>query len=492
MIKRHQKTSMRIKFVLLFIALLLFLELSLIVNAARHLTSDDDLATTKSGRVERLERIQTKYGAGRTSRNMINELSSEDESDEDETQSQRRQERQRRRRERFEKMQKLSPRSNERREENNLVTYVEREQESHRSTEHSVVDNQQKSSVLPDVHILNIPSGVGLGQVVMALVPILETLRRSGYETFSVHECGLEPPWLRKWNKLISCEERPEKHNIYNNFKRTYETRGEQSMIDVVLKYNSFKDSNEVDHLDGFSNDWNDILSSKTAYGSAKKMLLLQRMHNKYASYAYPACENMKYWFDEPVRELLDLVQKPESEMHTKVTFHIRTFADEHVGIAFDENLIFNEDLAEQERDKNKPNEPRINIVKQALEFPEMVKKMVEVCTFLFEKTGKKTHVAADSQVVRKYLQKYDSIIHMTAPDILDFEKNYLDEPLYSLNDIADWYLLSLGRVIIGFPSGSTYSHAAACRGGGDEHHVHDLSTFTDVLTKVMESDFIK
>lgn len=179
--------------------------------------------------------------------------------------------------------------------------------------------------------------------------------------------------------------------------------------------------------------------------------------------------------------------------MHTAVTFHIRTFADEHIGIAFDEDLMLNEDLAEQERDKNKPGEDRINIVKKAaLEFPDMVKKMVEVCTFLFEKTGKKTHVAADSHVVRKYLQKHDSIIHMTAPDILDFEKHYLDEPLYVLNDIADWYLLSLGRVIIGFPSGSTYSHAAACRGGGDEHHVHDLSTFTDVLTKVMESDFIK
>ena len=185
--------------------------------------------------------------------------------------------------------------------------------------------------------------------------------------------------------------------------------------------------------------------------------------------------------------------------MHTAVTFHIRTFADEHIGIAFDEDLMLNEDLAEQERDL-KPGEPRINIVKKAaLEFPEMVKKMVEVCTFLFEKTGKKTHVAADSQVVRKYLQKHDSIIHMTAPDIWKYDKQHSDEQLYSLNyvlnDIVDWYLLSLGRVIIGFPSGSSYSHSAACRGGGNEHHYHvhdDLSTFTDVVTKVMESDFIK
>ena len=65
-------------------------------------------------------------------------------------------------------------------------------------------------SKLPAVHILNIPAGVGLGQIVDALVPILETLKHAGYERFAVHECGGDPPWKTGWDKLVSCEARPE------------------------------------------------------------------------------------------------------------------------------------------------------------------------------------------------------------------------------------------------------------------------------------------
>ena len=130
-------------------------------------------------------------------------------------------------------------------------------------------------------------------------------------------------------------------------------------------------------------------------------MLIMQKLHNKYRPDEHLACENMPYWFDEPVNELLELVKKPESEMHKVITFHIRTMGDEHIGIAFNEDLTLNEDLAQSERDKRKSGDNRINRVKAAaLEFPDMVKKMVEVCTLLFEKTGKKTHVAVDSQVI--------------------------------------------------------------------------------------------
>ena len=57
------------------------------------------------------------------------------------------------------------------------------------------------------------------------------------------------------------------------------------------------------------------------------------------------------------VNDLLELVKKPESEMHKLITFHIRTMGDEHIGIAFNEDLTLNEDLAESERDKRKPGE---------------------------------------------------------------------------------------------------------------------------------------
>ena len=218
-------------------------------------------------------------------------------------------------------------------------------------------------------------------------------------------------------------------------------------MTQVVADYEKYDQSGELDFVDGHRNDWSMILNSKEIYGKATKMLIMQKLHNKYRPVEHRACENMPYWFDEPVNDLLELVKKPESEMHKLITFHIRTMGYEHIGIAFNEDLTLNEDLAESERDKRKPGENRINRVKAAaLEFPDMVKKMVEVCTLLFEKTGKKTHVAVDSQVVRNYLRKYDKCIQVTDPDVLDFNKHYQEEPLYSLNDIADWYLLSLGR----------------------------------------------
>ena len=52
-------------------------------------------------------------------------------------------------------------------------------------------------------------------------------------------------------------------------------------------------------------------------------------------------------WFNAPVGDLLlELVRKPESEMHRVITFHIRTFADENIGIAFNDDLTLNEELS--------------------------------------------------------------------------------------------------------------------------------------------------
>ena len=75
------------------------------------------------------------------------------------------------------------------------------------------------------------------------------------------------------------------------------------------------------------------------------------------------------------MNDLLELVEKPENEIHKFLTFHIRTMGDEHIGIAFNEDLTLNTDLAESERDTKKAGEPRINRIKAAaLEFPGMVK----------------------------------------------------------------------------------------------------------------------
>ena len=348
-------------------------------------------------------------------------------------------------------------------------------------------------SKLPAVHILNIPAGVGLGQIVDALVPILETLKHAGYERFAVHECGGDPPWKTGWDKLVSCEARPERNNIYHNFKRTYEIGGKQTLTQVVADYEKYDQSGELDFVDGHRNDWSKILNSKEIYGKATKMLIMQKLHNKYRPDEHLACENMPYWFDEPVNDLLELVKKPESEMHKLITFHIRTMGDEHIGIAFNEDLTLNEDLAQSERDKRKSGDNRINRVKAAaLEFPDMVKKMVEVCTLLFEKTGKKTHVAVDSQVVRNYLRKHEKFIQVTDPDVLDFNKHYKEEPLYSLNDIADWYLLSLGREIVGFPSSSTFSYSAACRGASSIHYTNTLRELTSILDRLLEDNGVE
>ena len=365
------------------------------------------------------------------------------------------------------------------------ATYVK---EARRSN--SASDSPQS---LPAVHVLNLVTGTGLGQIVTALVPILETLKHAGYETFAVHECGGDPPWKTGWDKLVSCEARPERNNIYHNFKRTYEIGGKQTLTQVVADYEKYDQSGELDFVDGHRNDWSKILNSKEIYGKATKMLIMQKLHNKYRPAEHRACENMPYWFDEPVNDLLELVKKPESEMHKLITFHIRTMGDEHIGIAFNEDLTLNEDLAQSERDKRKPGDNRINRVKAAaLEFPDMVKKMVEVCTLLFEKTGKKTHVAVDSQVVRNYLQKHDKFIQVTDPDVLDFNKHYKEEPLYSLNDIADWYLLSLGREIVRFPSSSTFSYSAACRGASSIHHTNTLSELTSILDRLLEDNGVE
>ena len=345
---------------------------------------------------------------------------------------------------------------------------------------------------LPVVHILNLVTGTGLGQIVEALVPILETLKNTGYERFAVHECGEDPPWKRGWNKLVSCEDRPEKNNIYHNFKRTYESGGKQTMIEVMKEFEKYENSNEIDHLNGNMNDWNEILSSKEIYGNAAKMLMVQQMHNKYAkTSASSICTSMRYWFDEPVGDLLELVREPEREMHKVITFHIRTFADENIGIAFNDDLSLNEELAEQRRDKGKAPEPRTDRIKKiASEFPKMIQKMVEVCNVLFERTGKKTHVAVDSQAVRDYLRKHDAVIQVISTDIEKYKEHYYTEPAYTLNDVADWYLLSLGQTVVAFPTESSYSASAHCRGGSAMHNPCTERQFTETVYKVLESEF--
>mmetsp|Transcript_2251 Transcript_2251/g.8027 ORF Transcript_2251/g.8027 Transcript_2251/m.8027 type:complete len:850 (+) Transcript_2251:52-2601(+) len=364
------------------------------------------------------------------------------------------------------------------------TTYVK---EARRSN--SASDSPQS---LPAVHILNLVTGTGLGQIVDALVPILETLKHAGYETFAVHECGGDPPWKTGWDKLVSCEARPERNNIYHNFKRTYEIGGKQTLTEVMKEYEKYESSNEVDHLNGNMNDWKEILSSKEIYGNAKKMLMVQQMHNKFAQTSSESiCTSTRYWFDAPVGDLLELVRKPESEMHRVITFHIRTFADENIGIAFNDDLPLNEELAEKRRDKGKAQEQRIDRIKKvAPEFPKMIQKMVDFCTILFERTGKKTHVAVDSQAVRDYLRKHRTVMQVISTDIVKNEEHYYTEPAYSLNDIADWYLLSLGQTIVGFPTSSSYSSSAHCRGGSVIHYAGTESEFTETVYKVLESEF--
>jgi len=65
-------------------------------------------------------------------------------------------------------------------------------------------------------------------------------------------------------------------------------------------------------------------------------------------------------------------------------------------------------------------------------------------------------------------------------------EEHYYTEPAYSLNDIADWYLLSLGQTIVGFPTSSSYSSSAHCRGGSVIHYVGTESEFTETVYKVL------
>jgi len=154
------------------------------------------------------------------------------------------------------------------------ATYVK---EARRSN--SASDSPQS---LPAVHVLNLVTGTGLGQIVTALVPILETLKHAGYETFAVHECGGDPPWKTDWEKLVSCEERTEKNNIYHNFKRTYEIGGKQTLTQVVADYEKYDQSGELDFVDGHRNDWSKILNSKEIYGKATKILIMQKLHNKY------------------------------------------------------------------------------------------------------------------------------------------------------------------------------------------------------------------
>ena len=282
------------------------------------------------------------------------------------------------------------------------------------------------------MHILNLVAGTGLGQIVTALVPILEVLKQAGYETFGVHECGGEPPWKRGWHELVSCEDRPERHNLYHNFKRTYEIGGKQTLTEVTREYEKYERSNEVDHLNGVKNDWNEILSSKEIYGNASKMLMVQQMHNIFAK-GSGGCTSIRYWLNEPSGDLVEVVRKPESEMHKIITFHVRTFADENLGIAFNDDLTLNEELAEKRLNKGKAPDGRIGIVKKAAsEFPKMVNKLVEFCTLLFEKTGKKTHVAVDSQTVRDFLEKHQSVVQVISTDIAKYKEHYHTEYIYT------------------------------------------------------------
>ena len=324
----------------------------------------------------------------------------------------------------------------------------------------------------PIVHIFNANNGVGLGQVVKSVVPVLYTLRNEDYTHFNIHECGLNPPW----RNAVSCEIRPKHVALFNNFKRT---RGD---------YTKLKDTNQMEYFDGQKN-WYEFLTSPSKPNT--KMILIENMHNRWRPHGFNDCDEIKYWFDEPVGHLLKLVQEPAQKIQTTITFHIRTFADERIGIAFNEDLTLNETLAKLERNYEKTNDGRIQrVIDMQTQFPNMIQKLVDIADFIYEKTEKITHVAADSKVVRKYLRKYP-FIHIITPDVLDYNKHFKTEPLYSLNEIADWYLLSLGKNIAVFPSGSTFSGVAQCRGGGKTTYPHKTEDM-DVIFDNIKRQFQK
>ena len=322
----------------------------------------------------------------------------------------------------------------------------------------------------PIVHIFNANNGVGLGQIVKSIVPVLYTLRNENYTHFNIHECGLNPPW----RNAVSCEIRPKHVALFNNFKRT---RGQND-------YTKLKDTNQMEYFDGQKN-WYEFLTSPSKPNT--KMILIENMHTRWRPHGFNDCDEIKYWFDEPVGHLLKLVQEPTQKIQTTITFHIRTFADERIGIAFNEDLTLNETLAKLERNNEKTNDGRIQrVIDMQTQFPNMIQKLVDIADFIYEKTEKITHVAADSKVVRKYLRKYP-FIHIITPDVLDYNKHFKTEPLYSLNEIADWYLLSLGKNIAVFPSGSTFSGVAQCRGGGKTtypHKTEDMDVIFDNIKR--------
>ena len=456
---------------------------------------DDDTFFTLS-RVERLKRREkhrrhryrgstAEPAAVRDEDGDFSLLSTAEGKEEEDKRTRRRERRQRREKERMERIRLKREMEGEEQEDAVSTKTSDDVKEGRRSN--SSPDSPRS---LPAVHILNLVAGAGLGQIVTALVPILEVLKQAGYETFGVHECGGEPPWKRGWHELVSCEDRPERHNLYHNFKRTYEIGGKQTLTEVTREYEKYERSNEVDHLNGLKNDWNEILSSKEIYGNASKMLMAQQMHNIFAKES-GGCTSMRYWFDEPVGDLVEVVRKPESEMHKIITFHIRTFADENLGIAFNDDLTLNEELAEKRLNKGKAPDGRIGIVKKAAsEFPKMVNKLVEFCTLLFEKTGKKTHVAVDSQTVRDFLRKHQSVVQVISTDIAKYKEHYHTEPAYTLNDVADWYLLSLGQTIVGFPSSSSFSGSARCRGDSELRHSSTESELIEIVHTVLENEF--
>lgn len=322
----------------------------------------------------------------------------------------------------------------------------------------------------PIVHILNTNNGVGLGQVVQSMVPVLYTLRNEDYTHFNIHECGLNPPW----RNAVSCEIRPKYVALFNNFKRT---RGRND-------YTKLKDTNQMEYFDGQKN-WYKFLTSPSKPNT--KMILIENVHNRWRPHGFNDCDEIKYWFDEPVGHLLKLVQEPAQKIQTTITFHIRTFADERIGIAFNEDLTLNETLAKLERNYEKENEQRIQrVINMQTQFPNMIQKLVDIADFIYEKTGKITHVAADSEVVRKCLRKYP-FIHIITPGVLDYNKHFKTEPNYSLSEISDWYLLSLGKKIAVFPSGSTFSGVAQCRGGGKTtypHKTEDMDVIFDNIKR--------
>ena len=326
----------------------------------------------------------------------------------------------------------------------------------------------------PIVHIFNANNGVGLGQVVKSMVPVLYTLRNEDYTHFNIHECGLNPPW----RNAVSCEIRPKYVALFNNFKRT---RGRND-------YTKLKDTNQMEYFDGQKN-WYKFLTSPSKPNT--KMILIENVHNRWRPHGFNDCDEIKYWFDEPVGHLLKLVQEPAQKIQTTITFHIRTFADERIGIAFNEDLTLNETLAKLERNYEKENEQRIQrVINMQTQFPNMIQKLVDIADFIYEKTGKITHVAADSEVVRKCLRKYP-FIHIITPGVLDYNKHFKTEPNYSLSEISDWYLLSLGKKIAVFPSGSTFSGVAQCRGGGKTTYPHKTEDM-DVIFDNIKRQFQK